>query len=61
MRILYLTDQVYLHGGAERILTLKLNHFIEFYDYDVHLLTTEQKIQIAIHREIKCSESDKVK
>lgn len=43
MRILYLTDQVYLHGGAERILTLKLNHFIEFYDYDVHLLTTEQK------------------
>lgn len=43
MKILYLTDQVYLHGGAERILSLKLNHFVEFYNYDVYLITTEQK------------------
>ncbi|WP_396211727.1 glycosyltransferase family 4 protein [Flavobacterium sp.] len=43
MKILYLTDQVYLHGGAERILSLKLNHFIEVYNYDVFLITTEQK------------------
>lgn len=43
MKILYLTDQVYLHGGAERILSLKLNHFIEVYNYNVYLITTEQK------------------
>ncbi|HRG17644.1 MAG TPA: glycosyltransferase [Flavobacterium lutivivi] len=43
MKILYLTDQVYLHGGAERILIQKLNYWIEFFNYDVTLITTQQK------------------
>ena len=29
MKILYITDQMYLHGGAERVLTNKSNYFIE--------------------------------
>lgn len=43
MKILYLTDQVYLHGGAERILIQKLNYWVEFFNYEVTLITTQQK------------------
>ncbi|NUY80873.1 glycosyltransferase family 4 protein [Flavobacterium sp. MAH-1] len=43
MRLLYLTDQVYLHGGAEKILIQKLNYWAEVYGYEVALLTCVQK------------------
>lgn len=43
MKLLYLTDQVYLHGGAEKILIQKLNYWADVYGYDVTLLTTAQK------------------
>lgn len=43
MRLLYLTDQVYLHGGAEKILIQKLNYWAEVYNYEVMLVTSEQK------------------
>ena len=43
MTLVYLTDQVYLHGGAERILIQKLNFWVELYDYRVILITTQQK------------------
>lgn len=43
MRLLYLTDQVYLHGGAEKILIQKLNYWVEVYGYEVALLTSVQK------------------
>ena len=43
MKILFLTDQLYLHGGIERILSQKINYLIDHYAHDVYLLTTEQK------------------
>lgn len=43
MRILFTTDQVYLHGGIEKVLAEKANHFADVYGYDVYILTTEQK------------------
>ena len=43
MKILYITDQMYLHGGAERVLTNKSNYFIENKKADVYIITSEQK------------------
>ena len=43
MKIIYITDQIYLHGGAEKILIQKLNYWVEWYGYDVLLITSEQK------------------
>ncbi|MBC7641844.1 MAG: glycosyltransferase family 4 protein [Flavobacterium sp.] len=49
MKILFLTDQMYLHGGIERILSQKINYLIDFYQQDVYLITTEQKNQISVY------------
>ncbi len=43
MKILYITDQIYLHGGVERVLTNKSNYFIENDKAKVYIVTTEQK------------------
>lgn len=43
MKIVYYTDQIYLHGGIEKILSQKLNWLTDFTDFEVHLITTEQK------------------
>lgn len=43
MKIIYYTDQVYLHGGIERVLANKLNYLVNIKDVEVHLITTEQK------------------
>ncbi|MET0945563.1 MAG: glycosyltransferase family 4 protein [Flavobacterium sp.] len=43
MKILYLTDQLYLHGGIEKMLAQKINHWIAHYGYDVMLCTSEQR------------------
>jgi glycosyltransferase involved in cell wall biosynthesis len=43
MRILYATDQVYLQGGAEKILTQKLNYWADVFGADVCLITSEQQ------------------
>ncbi|HEX9980734.1 MAG TPA: glycosyltransferase family 4 protein [Flavobacterium sp.] len=43
MKILYITDQIYLHGGAEKILIQKLNYWADDFGYDVRLVTTQQK------------------
>jgi glycosyltransferase involved in cell wall biosynthesis len=43
MKLVYITDQIYLHGGAEKILIQKLNHWVEDYNYDVVVITTAQK------------------
>jgi glycosyltransferase involved in cell wall biosynthesis len=43
MKVLFLMDQMFLIGGAERILSLKLNYLANKGDVDVFLLTTEQK------------------
>jgi len=43
MRLLFLIDQIHLHGGAEKILSQKINCLIKIYNYDIYLLTNEQK------------------
>jgi glycosyltransferase involved in cell wall biosynthesis len=43
MKIIYITDQIYLHGGAEKILIQKLNYWAESGDSEVLLITTDQK------------------
>lgn len=43
MRILYCTSQFYLHGGIEKILAQKINYWIEQYQYDVILCTSEHQ------------------
>jgi glycosyltransferase involved in cell wall biosynthesis len=48
MRIAYLMDQMYLHGGAERILALKINYLIGE-GHDVHLVTTQQQGRPAVY------------
>ena len=43
MRLLYVTDQLALHGGIEKMLALKINHLISDYGYEVMLCTSEQR------------------
>ena len=42
MRIIYLMDQMYLHGGAEKIVTLKLNALANKDSNEVSLITIQQ-------------------
>lgn len=49
MRIVYLMDQMYLHGGAEKIISLKLNSLSNESKYEVYLLTTEQKSKSPVY------------
>ncbi len=43
MRLLYLTDNVFMHGGFERILIQKLNYWADVYGYEVILGLTNQE------------------
>lgn len=43
MRILFSTDQIYLHGGIEKVMAEKANYFADVLGYEVSILTTEQK------------------
>lgn len=43
MKIVFSTDQIYLHGGLEKVLSEKANWFADVYGYEVFILTTEQK------------------
>ncbi|MRT93458.1 glycosyltransferase family 4 protein [Ancylomarina sp. 16SWW S1-10-2] len=43
MKILYYTDQVYIHGGIERVLANKINYLCSQPEHEVYLITTEQK------------------
>ncbi|WP_299554764.1 glycosyltransferase family 4 protein [Seonamhaeicola sp.] len=43
MKVIYITEQVYLYGGAEKILIQKLNYWADIYGYDVLLITSEQR------------------
>ena len=42
MKIIFSTDQIYLHGGLENVMAQKANYFSEVLNYDVYILTTEQ-------------------
>ncbi|MBP0902472.1 glycosyltransferase family 4 protein [Mariniflexile gromovii] len=46
MTLVYITDQIYLHGGIERVLANKVNYFVNELNYEVHIITTEQKNNI---------------
>tara|TARA_R110001592_G_C13170484_1_gene749782 strand:- start:1190 stop:2320 length:1131 start_codon:yes stop_codon:yes gene_type:complete len=43
MKIVFIIDQVYLHGGIERVLSIKANYFSAIKENKVYILTTEQK------------------
>jgi glycosyltransferase involved in cell wall biosynthesis len=43
VKIVFSTDQVYLHGGVEKVLAEKANYFADIFGYEVIILTTEQK------------------
>ncbi|WP_027391625.1 glycosyltransferase family 4 protein [Aquimarina latercula] len=43
MKIVFIIDQVYLHGGIERVLSIKANYLAEQEGNEVHIITTEQK------------------
>src|SRR5690554_6663225 len=47
MKILFSTDQTYLHGGIEKVMAEKANYFADVLGYDVTILTTEQNDQPA--------------
>ena len=56
MRILYHIDQLYLHGGAERVTTLKANGLIKYTNNEVIILTYEQRgreTQYNIDKDVK--------
>ncbi len=42
MKILYLTDQTYLHGGIEKVLSQKANFLADRLGYTVHICTYNQ-------------------
>lgn len=43
MKLMYVLDQFYLHGGIEKILAAKINSFIRDYGFTVHLVTSGQQ------------------
>ncbi len=43
MKIIFIVDQVYMHGGIERVLSIKANYLAEQPGYKIHIITTEQK------------------
>ncbi|MFA9189952.1 glycosyltransferase family 4 protein [Flavobacterium sp. FZUC8N2.13] len=45
MKIIFSTDQIYLHGGIEKVLAEKANYFADICGYEVIVLTNEQKKQ----------------
>lgn len=45
MKIIFSTDQIFLHGGIEKVLAEKANYFADECGYDIIILTSEQKAQ----------------
>ena len=42
MKIVFNTDQIYLHGGIEKVMATKANYFANLPDTSVYIVTTEQ-------------------
>jgi glycosyltransferase involved in cell wall biosynthesis len=49
MKILYLTDQTYLHGGIEKVLSQKANYFAEISNDEVFIVTYNQQLNKPIY------------
>ena len=43
IKIAYCVPSLYIHGGVERVLTLKANYFAEVFDYEVYIILTDGK------------------
>jgi glycosyltransferase involved in cell wall biosynthesis len=43
MKIIFSTDQIYLHGGIEKVMAEKANYFADVCGYEVVILTCEQR------------------
>jgi len=50
MKIVFSTDQVYLHGGIEKVMAEKANYFADVLNYQVFILTTEQRGKAACYQ-----------
>jgi len=42
MRILFVTDALAIWGGIERVLSDKLNYFVQHYGYEIYVVTADQ-------------------
>ncbi|MFD0988659.1 glycosyltransferase family 4 protein [Mariniflexile jejuense] len=45
MKVVFIIDQVYLHGGIERVLSIKANYLSNLKEYEIFIVTTEQKFK----------------
>lgn len=49
MKILYLTDQIYLHGGIEKVLSQKANYLADIFGDEVIIVTYNQQGRIPVY------------
>jgi glycosyltransferase involved in cell wall biosynthesis len=50
MRIIFSTDQIYLHGGVEKVMAEKANYFVDVLGYEVFILTTDQQKNLPCYK-----------
>lgn len=43
MKIVFNTDQIYLHGGIEKVMATKVNYWVNLPNVEVYIVTTEQQ------------------
>lgn len=43
MKIVFSTDQIFLHGGLEKVMAEKANYFATVFGFEVFILTTQQE------------------
>lgn len=56
MKIVFNTDQIYLHGGIEKVMATKANYFANLPEVEVCIVTTEQQGNLprySLHPKIK--------
>lgn len=56
MKIIFSTDQIYLHGGIERVLAIKANYLAAIPNVEVYIVTSEQNNHqpcYALHKDVK--------
>ena len=61
MKIVYCINGLYNSGGMERILTEKANYLLENYNYDISIITTDQKSKenfYKLNKKINCINLD---
>jgi glycosyltransferase involved in cell wall biosynthesis len=43
LKVIFNTDQIYLHGGIEKVIATKANNLVKLQNFEVYIITTEQK------------------